>query len=295
MKKLYLFILFFVASTLLLLSQKNSPPQDTDSYFGEKSCWSYKAHISIFESWFEDISSTSHLQGDTLINEMNYRKFYDSYNYYSFPIVAVRQENQKIYAFDRSLQQEYLLYDFGVKEGDIIYSDAPSGYILHEPVVSKVDSVYLYNGERRKRIMIEGDEWIEGIGSVNGFDFPTRGFVNCECDSYYLIAFAKEDVISFFNPELASQWGYCGNVVDIAEVKMSLINVFYENNSIRIQGESSVFPCELKLFSPIGQLILQKRLQSGKEGVSINQLKGIYLYQVQKGREIVKTGKIMIK
>ena len=58
-----------------------------------------------------------------------------------------------------------------------------------------------------------------------------------------------------------------------------------------MQGELSFFPCELKLFSSTGQLVLEKRLQSNKEIIPVNHQKGIYLYQVQKSKEVVKTGK----
>ena len=56
--------------------------------------------------------------------------------------------------FDQA--QEFLLYDFNVEKGDTIYSTAPSGYISRLPIVSSIDSIQLYNGEYRKRIIIQG-------------------------------------------------------------------------------------------------------------------------------------------
>ena len=74
-----------------------------------------------------------------------------------------------------------------------------------------------------------------------------------------------------------------------------MLDVIYENRGIRVQGESSVFPCDLKLFSLTGQLILEKRLQSDTEKVLVNQ-KGVWIYQVQpKNGKVVKTDKIIIK
>jgi hypothetical protein len=49
------------------------------------------------------------------------------------------------------------------------------------------------------------------------------------------------------------------------------------------------------LYSPIGRLILEQWLQSDKEEMSIKGLKGFFLYQIQKNKKIVKTGKLMIK
>jgi hypothetical protein len=75
---------------------------------------------------------------------------------------------------------------------------------------------------------------------------------------------------------------FCGSSVGISEKNNIPLEVICENNGIRVQGEALVFPCELKLFSSTGQLILEKKLQSDKEKISVNQLKGAYLYQVQK-------------
>jgi len=44
----------------------------------------------------------------------------------------------------------------------------------------------------------------------------------------------------------------------------------------------------------IWQLVLARRLQSDTEAIPVNQLKGIYLYQIQKNGEIMKAGKQMI-
>jgi hypothetical protein len=430
------------------------------------------------------------LRGDTVINQKNYKQCSAYY-----PFTAIRQENQKIYAVDNSYSDEYLLYDFGVEKGDIIHSEAQSGYISRTPTVEDVDSIWLYNGERRKRIHIgEGDTWIEGIGSVNGFDSPVREYATCDCNNeYQLIAFAKEDTVSFFDPELAPGWGYCGKVVDafpradaiwnikindryeeyyglsgdtiidnkfynklyllndttlnidaedeyygcfrqegkkvwyrfpsfrnetllydfsknvgdtiwhdvigyidyfeekykgslsiikdvsyengvkkytseqyinqgdhiwpneygenvcieeigstqglfwflcrphmdggisyrlaclkhgnevkylnnpdcntcfyqatgIYEVNSMQIEIFLENDVIKIQGEPSFFPCQLTFFNPMGQVLFGTTIISNAEQIPVNQnLKGVYLYQIQKDSEIIKSGKIIIK
>jgi hypothetical protein len=211
--KTKIFTLLFIWSASLLYSQKNDWQISTDStsYFGRESCWSYKAKIYEEIEIFHWDPVQCYLQGDTVINHKNYKQYHTFY-----PFTAIRQENQKIYAIDTDFSKEYLLYDFGVEKGNIIYSEAQSGYISRMPVVEDVDSVWLYNGERRKRIHIAGDTWIEGIGSVRGFDSPIREYFTCDCNNeYQLIAFAQEGVVSFFDSELATWWGYCGEVVDV--------------------------------------------------------------------------------
>jgi hypothetical protein len=484
----------------MLYAQKNDlqTGNDSTSYFGRESCWSYKAKIYVAIEIYHWVPVQWSLRGDTVINQKNYKQCSAYY-----PFTAIRQENQKIYAVDNTHSDEYLLYDFGAEKGDIIYSEAQSGYISRTPTVEDVDSIWLYNGERRKRIHISGDTWIEGIGSVRGFDYPVREFVTCDCNNeYQLIAFAKEDTVSFFDSELAPEWGYCGKVVDvfprsdaiwnikindryeeyyglsgdtiidnklynklyllndttlnidaedeyygcfrqedkkvwyrpafvishsydveaeeetllydfsknegdtvwhnlilkggtlsagknitasivydikntesgkiyetsqwinrsgnlveimggydfwregigsiehglfwflynppmsggmsyklacfkqgdevkyvdntcnicfygatvgIPKIEKVNVDVVYENKTIQIMGESSIFPCQMKLFSPTGQVLFNQTIVSAKETIGVNQhLKGVYLYQIQKDSEIIKSGKIII-
>jgi len=260
--------------------------ENTDSYFEVNSCWSYKVNLwSGFDyGWFVLVGRQSHLQNEITIEQKQYLQF-DYYAPYSF--TAIRQENQKVYAYDTNLEKEYLLYDFGVKEGDVIYSDAPGGYLLWgEPVVTKVDEVMLYNGEQRKRIFVNGgsDVWIEGIGSIYGFDFPVRDFVTCDCNSsYYLIAFAKEDDVSFFDEELAPQFGYCGNLKDgISETLQdkNVLTISQEENVLQINSHLKEIE-KAALITIDGKKITQQNGQANTLNIDVTTLpKGIYLVNV---------------
>ena len=92
-----------------------------------------------------------------------------------------RQDGEKYYYTPKTIDKEFLLYDFGVQMGDVVsicydllwemYEDLPQES-LEEAIkhtVTKVDLVTDNNGTERKRISLDcGDVWIEGIGSQKG-------------------------------------------------------------------------------------------------------------------------------
>lgn len=92
-----------------------------------------------------------------------------------------RQDGQKYYYTQKNIGKEFLLYDFGLQEGDKvqIYDEMLQLQINHLPqetielfsthTVEKIDVVTDKNGVERKRIHLEtGEYWIEGIGSPHG-------------------------------------------------------------------------------------------------------------------------------
>ena len=98
-----------------------------------------------------------------------------------------RQDGQKYYYTQKNIGKEYLLYDFGLQEGDkvqicdellqlAINDDMLNDDLSPETIeeysthtVEKIDVVTDKNGVGRKRIHLEtGEYWIEGIGSPQG-------------------------------------------------------------------------------------------------------------------------------
>ena len=69
------------------------------------------------------------ISGDTIINGKEWKKCYSDeavsgvYDYYG----ALRQDGERIYVYKNSDTRERLLYDFGVKPGDVLYRVLGSG------------------------------------------------------------------------------------------------------------------------------------------------------------------------
>ena len=266
------------------------------------------------------------LSGDTIINDMLYNKLYllndttlniDSEDEY---VGAFRQEGGKVWyrpsnfslCYNIGREGETLLYDFSKNIGDTIWHnliyEEYAYYIDENITASKVYDI-IDSGDGRivkteqyscgsyPEIIGWGkkDSWKEGIGSLNSglfwflYEPPMDGGW-----FFKLICFKQGNEVKYIDNPVCNSC-FCWSSTEILEKENIPLKVVYENNSIQVKGESSVFPCELKLFSLIGQLILEKKLQSDKDEISINQLKGIWLYQIQKNSEIVKTGKLIIK
>jgi len=265
------------------------------------------------------------LSGDTIINDMIYNKLYllndttlnigleDVY------VGAFRQEGKKVwyrhYFPYPQYPEETVLYDFSKNVGDTIWHNIiPNDVIYYWTVQDSItlsivydisniggDNIYKTIQFMRQNdgslydMMGKNDSWVEGIGSLNSglfwflYNPPMSGG-----SSYELVCFKQGNEVKYINNSRCNLC-FCWSTAGISEKNDIPLEVIYENNRIVVKGENLVFPCELKLFSSIGQLVLEKKLQSKKEEIPINLLKGIWLYQIQRNKEIVKTGKLMIK
>jgi len=269
------------------------------------------------------------LFGDTIINGITYNKLYllndtilnitsaDKY------LGGFRQEEKKIWfrpsfppfypLYDYlSHPEETLLYDFSKNVGDTIWHniisgtyywtvrDSASATIITSIDVDELGRKYYhtcqfeYNAHRKELGYLgRCDSWIDGIGSVEHGLFwflspiSVGGF-----PKFHLACFKQGNEVKYMDNPYCSC--FCNSSVGISEKNNILLEVVYGNNCIRVQAESPVFPCELRLFSLTGQLISEKILQSGKDEIPVNQ-KGVLLYQARKNGEVVKIGRIMIK
>ena len=261
------------------------------------------------------------LSGDTIIGDVSYNKLYllndttlniDSKDKY---VGGFWQEEKKVwfrpssdyfryieYYGNPPYTEETILYDFSKNAGDTIWHNFNTWTMKDSIAMSIITSIEIDEQERKiyhiesyehyydDFFELDRDRWIEGIGGMHGL----WGFLSpkptCICPEPYLACFKQGNEVKYMDARCNSCFPGATGILEKNTVPLEVI---YENNSIRIQGEPFVFPCELKLFSSVGQLVLRKGLQSNKE-IQVGQLKGIYLYQVQKNGEIMKTGKIII-
>ena len=110
------------------------------------------------------------LKGDTVIGGVTYKKYYEEGVYR----MAMREENKKVYVQYKSSNQEVLLYDFGLKEGERFTSSHDEEYVF-----TSEDCVEYDNKELRRMKLVNVNDsrdinyWIEGIGALAG---PTTPF-----------------------------------------------------------------------------------------------------------------------
>ena len=273
------------------------------------------------------------LSGDTIISGVIYNKLYslsdttlnigldDEY------LGGFRQEGKKVWfrpsfppfyplyddLYDPPYPDETLVYDFSKSVGDTIWHNAIPGFFYWAmrdstaaSIITSVDTdeqgreiyhscQFVYHN-RELVFLYRCDSWIEGVGSVeHGLFFFLHQIITNGQPVFHLNCLKQGNEVKYINKNYGTSCFCSSSEQGISEKNITPLEILHENNSIRIKGVSSAFPCELKLFSTIGQLIIEKRLQSDQEEMLVNQLKGIYLYQIQKNGEIIKTGKTIIK
>lgn len=135
--------------------------------------WGYSQQL-FGKSYYRNL-----IQGDTVVNGEAYKKFY---TYQACEATAdenlafVREANKKVYiVFNESLMpvealynQEYLLYDFGVKPGETVTHFDWIALKSVSSVVSKIDTIEV-GASLRQRFWSDGKVlWIEGLGVEEG-------------------------------------------------------------------------------------------------------------------------------
>ena len=165
MKKLFI-ILFFCSPLFQAQSQDYIP------FVVEGKVWNIEK-VSTWVGWPDyGVVRTEkcELKGDTVIGGVTYKKYYEEGVYR----MAMREENKKVYVQYKSSNQEVLLYDFGLKEGERFTSSHDEEYVF-----TSEDYVEYDNKELRRMKLVNVNDsrdisyWIEGIGSLAG---PTTPF-----------------------------------------------------------------------------------------------------------------------
>ncbi|MDR1652974.1 MAG: T9SS type A sorting domain-containing protein [Prevotellaceae bacterium] len=328
MKNLKLIVLFCFLQAFFLSYSYSQAAGSQNVFPTSDAIWNIQRDDIVIDGVrvFEGSALYYGLSGDTIVGDKAYNKLYllndtvlniNSADRY---VGGLRQEGKKVWFrpspdfFTVSEEgsspypKETILYDFSKNAGDTIWHNGFGQvyWTMQDSVYASVITSIETDEQMRKIYHIQAyahdngefspgqtDSWIEGIGSIKGelwwFLSP---LVPCICSDPYLACFKQGGEVKYLNDLCNSCFPVEAGVLESRTVPLYLT---YNNNNIRVQGESAVFPCELKLFSLTGQLILETRLQSSAEQIPVNLLKGIWIYQVQKNRKVIQTGKLITK
>ena len=236
---------------------------------------------------------------DTLIGQQNHKTLYVTddttfaiWNLYA----AVREENEKVYLYNFYLQKEEVLYDFGLNIGDTFsttvnipeYGNCP----VNMPLIS-IDTVMLENGTRERRFTFENEQWISGVGSLNGLVYT--GINQCVVDiSHELSCLHDGWEIVYQSPDfdecIVNSTGYG----ETEEANFSVYpNPFY--NEAKFTFDSGIKgDFTLEIINETGQIVAgpvpvhSKELSLGK-----NLIPGIYFYRLVQNGKVLSTGKLI--
>jgi len=236
------------------------------SYFGNDACWTefwVDPNTEIMEG-----KSQYYLSGDTILNNRTYRKVIgrssNNLGQPTYYIGAIREESGKVFKqytdYETMIITEFLLYDFTVEVGDTIYSTAPSGELYRKPVVLKIDTIELLNGEKRKRFSFDrASEWIEGIGSINGFFTPSEELA-IGYSIPYLVCYKQDGIEYYKNNNLCPDGTCCDAISGLENPKQIDQTISLSpnptNRFIQFNFPEYIQQCKsIKLYDSLGNLL----------------------------------------
>lgn len=251
---------------------------------------------------FGPLTTTSYkFDGEITIDDITYKILWRTddptradWNEYSY----LRQDEKKVYQRMSFQEEEHLLYDFDLQEGETFQGQTMYNTCSVSLTVESIDSVSLENGEKRKRITFEGYPeqyvWVEGIGSLNGLLEPA--YDQCISDLIFgLLCFTEDGVLKYNHPNLESCYV---NTVDIDDPENSLSlkitpNPF--NKSLQIDFDyTSSNKYAMRLVNTLGLLVRSMEIHSGNLTISTSKIPpGMYFIQLIENGKLVKTKKVV--
>jgi len=264
--------------------------------------WSVDIHGSFFGDDPYIITDDISVSGETIINGKTYKSVINS----NIPEIdcLVREEGGIVYKYDENINDEVVMYDFTLEVGDSFtflnyqFYCSIYGYVPINNTPAQVISVntQFIAGQNRKVIEFEyifdyEEIWIEGIGSVRGFD-PV-GIVWDIVDFTELVCFTNNVDTYYFNGATSCDNTTLG-IENNFENKIVLYPNPVKNQSIlNLPIEASVD--KLIIIDINGRVVKEEVVE--KEYTIINNMdypSGIYFYQVFSKNSLIKTGRFII-
>lgn len=282
--------------------------------------WDDKKYFDENDTWSEDVIVTSYIWGnkgyitekhqfylsvDTVLAGKTYHKIITrTPNNKSQPTYyggGIREDNAKVYYKHNAdtTDNEFLIYDFSLNVGDTIRSTYPTGLLSKKPVIMRIDTLVLQNGEKRKEFHTQLFSYIEGIGSPGGFFSVLNSDVICTCDPEYsnvLVCFKKGDTNLYTNNTWCSDGSCCDVLMANAKVAEDIfkVNVNQTSNKIDITSVASIQQYKFELLDIRGSMLIQSNLNLNENTIDIAKLdKGLYLYRISVNGTLLKAGKIV--
>ena len=203
---------------------------------------------------------------------------------------AFRNEDNQVYYCKwngTSYNEEVLLYDYDLEEGDFFNDDSD-----HPMQVTEVSTIIDNNGVSRKKISFSfigltnvTEFWIEGVGSNRGFMHVGMWEADHDSDGemYHLLCYHVNDDVIFVNPEY--------NTCDIDEIEEnSFDNVsIYPNPAsevIKILNNNNLNITSIEIIDLTGRTVMSTE---NCDEINISELsEGQYFVKISGETSIVK-------
>lgn len=305
MKNLILILSIFLTHNLVVKSQRYFPFPTENVY------WNVYLELSIHENPLDSTLLRYTIHGDTLINQIVYRKLCiesgDIANPKIKTVGGLREHNKKIYFTGYDYlgsyhNKELLLYDFSKQIGDTIYHDNHGN---NYSIIENIDSVEL-DGEYRKRFKVNSrhnysfkdqEYWIEGIGSIkNGLLGHITDIPTCCYHFWEHVCFKENGRIKYLNPSFSDCFPakLLSSINDNFE--FSKINIYPNpfSNKLHIDNIPDNKNLSIQIIDSMGRLVLKKELRTESNSVQMPVIKGIYIVLIMDDNgQIIKNERII--
>ena len=288
-------LLTFIAFTISLKSQEYYPLLENNKTWNVLSV-EYIPGDPYYDTTYSTINYK--LMGDTLINSYLYFKLYK--NEEEYPVnwnlnAFIREDVQKrIWLLNDAVEEEYLMYDFGVEQGDIVNVG------INEPVLLTVDSIteVEINGDLRQKYWLSygnyyKETWTTGIGSNKGIIYSGSAFITGGW--YWLLCVSDINGIIYSNPYYES----CYLITSINKISLNTLTTYPNPAKTHITFELPQVEKETNLIikDVFGKTIAEFKNPSGQSKLlweCSNYSNGVYFYKTEIGGKTY-SGKIFIQ
>jgi len=202
--------------------------------------------------WWENVIYS--LEGDTIIDDVVYRKLYHSSYANNVFCGGIREVNQKVWF--RMGNDEFLLYDFGASVGDTVWHNltTSNAFIWYlpsiEPSCSVINSIEIKDGIKYLHTNTipgyGGSVWIEGMGSPEGL-FGHLPMWLCTCFERYvytLQCFMHNDTVKKMSCECSTCF-YCPLYYPL----LVSINGYYFDEIDTLYFDNQIEPITIPLYA----------------------------------------------
>ncbi|MCP3931884.1 MAG: T9SS type A sorting domain-containing protein [Bacteroidetes bacterium] len=257
--------------------------------------------------WDTTFSTISYqLAGDTLINAVSYKKVYSSYE--EIPVNwnlcnFMREDaNKKVWIKETMADDEYLLYDFSINEGDSILVGN------YEPVYLFVDSVtsVTVNETARQKYWMSckaqpdyHETWIEGVGSNKGVVWSGSAFITGGW--YWLLCVSENGALAYMNPYFNSCYFVATSIEETYKGELKAYPnpakdyVVFELPANALGGGKNL---TLQIHNLVGEMVHQERVHhhQGATSLSVSQWpSGMYIATIHSKGQVRGKCKVVVE
>ncbi len=258
----------------------------------EELLWSYcdivKRDVDSYDMTYYQLR----FNGDSIINETQYKKVYQKdCSEKSYYIGAIRERDKKVYVIYNGDEQERLIYNFNLVEGEQMQDP----YCNHNHTVTKIEMVEIAGSLRKKFNLSSYDTWIEGIGSLERFFLYPLSPVSSYDLGIRLNYQKKNNELIYIGEDWYFNDNEC-NESAVAEIDKDAIHIIFNsaNNQIQIKGllnKSYLF----ELMDLNGKQSMIHFIDGYSNCINANDLiAGLYVCRLSHNKSIIYQGKVLI-